>query len=370
MICVLRIENFKSLRDVKFNFAKLNLFFGMNGMGKSSVLQSLLLLRQSYWANGKKDLNRLHINGDLICLGTGQDIFCQGTDGSSIRYYLEIENKTGKEIYDCCYDYKEASEDCLPALESVPVHDCSLSEPLFGRGFAYLGAEHIGPKNSYSMAQWQSEGINPRYADGRYTVPFLAKEGKREVPEVLRHEKAKTNSLIDQASAWMSEISPGVKLFARYLPEDNQAKLDVSYEGERLDSGRFSPVNVGFGIPYVVPLIVELLVSNKDSLLLIENPESHLHPKGQAEMAKLIARAAANGAQILCESHSDHLINGVRLAARQGEIHPGDIAVSYFDKNINQETRIVPIGIDHNGNLSEYPAGLLDEWGVLMAQLI
>ena len=77
MINYMQIENFKSLKKLSLPLEKLNLFFGMNGMGKSSVIQSLLLLRQSFWENLKSNLNYLHTNGDLIRLGTGKDIFCQ-----------------------------------------------------------------------------------------------------------------------------------------------------------------------------------------------------------------------------------------------------------------------------------------------------
>lgn len=132
----------------------------------------------------------------------------------------------------------------------------------------------------------------------------------------------------------------------------------------------FLPVNVGFGIPYVLPLVVELLVSDKDGLLLIENPESHLHPKGQTMIAQLISLAAENGCQIICESHSDHVINGVRVAAKKGLICNYNIGVVYFSKNENQETRVNSISVDRNGNLSDYPPGLLDEWGILMTELI
>lgn len=135
-------------------------------------------------------------------------------------------------------------------------------------------------------------------------------------------------------------------------------------------SDPFLPVNVGFGIPYVLPLITELLVSDEKSLLLIENPELHLHPKGQTMIAKLISLELENGCQILCESHSDHVINGVRVAAKQEMIDNEKIGIAFFSKNVNQETKVHMIYVDKRGNLSDYPSGLLDEWGILMTELI
>ena len=104
--------------------------------------------------------------------------------------------------------------------------------------------------------------------------------------------------------------------------------------------------------------------------MLIENPESHLHPKGQTMMARLIALAAENGSQILCESHSDHIINGIRVAIKKKYITPDKTQIAYFNKNSDQDTEVILINVDQNGNLSEYPEGLLDEWGNLMAELL
>ena len=133
----------------------------------------------------------------------------------------------------------------------------------------------------------------------------------------------------------------------------------------------YSPVNVGFGIPYVLPLILTLLISQPGDLVLIENPESHLHPRGQAELGKLIALASQSGVQIICETHSDHIINGIRVAVKENNIDSNKVRLFYFDKNetTKLETEVTPINVDKNGELDSYPTGLLDEWGNLMAKL-
>ena len=80
--------------------------------------------------------------------------------------------------------------------------------------------------------------------------------------------------------------------------------------------------------------------------------------------------AAENGCQIICESHSDHIINGIRVAAKQTLISNKKIGITFFSKNTDQETKIDIIYMDDKGNLSNYPSGLLDEWGILMSELI
>lgn len=368
MINYLQLENFKSIKKLALPLENLNLFFGMNGMGKSSVIQALLLLRQSFWENHESGLECLFTNGDMIQLGTGKDIFCQSGSPEIIRFYVQYTNNMK---FDCSYKYdlNNPNSDQLIRIGKGTSDDYSVS--LFSQHFSYLGAEHLGPQKQYSIENWKRNGVAKLGTKGEFVVPFLALEGERiRVPKEMCLPTGKTNRLNDQVSAWMAEISPGIRLTAELLPAIEKAKLAISYIGNGLVSDAFLPVNVGFGIPYVLPLIVELLVSEKDSLLLIENPESHLHPKGQAMLGKLIALAAEQGCQVICESHSDHVINGVRVAAKNGLIDNEKVEISFFSKNFEQETKVNNIFIDRNGNLSDYPLGLLDEWGNLMAELM
>ena len=368
MINYMQIENFKSIRKLSLPLENLNLFFGMNGMGKSSVIQALLLLRQSFWENSKLGLDYLYTNGTMIQLGTGKDVFCQSGISDNIRFYIQFSNNIK---YDCCYKYRLDDPDSDQLMRVGTKIDDSYAVPLFSEQFSYLGAEHIGPRKQYSIENWKRNGAVKLGIAGEFVVPFLALEGEKlRVPDEMCLQNGKTNRLIDQVSAWMAEISPGIRISAELLPSIEKAKLAISYSGDRLFSDSFLPVNVGFGIPYVLPLIVELLISNQDSLLLIENPESHLHPKGQTMIANLIALAAEHGCQIICESHSDHVINGIRVAVKKSQINNRKVGVSFFSKNKEQETKVDNIYIDGKGNLSDYPLGLLDEWGILMTELI
>lgn len=368
MINYVQIENFKSIKKLALPLENLNLFFGMNGMGKSSVIQALLLLRQSFWENYKSGLDCLYTNGEMIQLGTGKDIFCQSGVSDTIRFYVRYSDYA---TYDCYYKYEPDKPDSDQLTRIGTEKKENYTVPLFSDQFSYLGAEHIGPRKQYSTENWKKNGVARLGTMGEFVVPFLALEGEKiRIPDDMCLQSGKTNRLIDQVSAWMAEISPGIRISAELLPAIEKAKLAISYSGDRLVSDVFLPVNVGFGIPYVLPLVVELLVSGEDSLLLIENPESHLHPKGQTMIAKLISLAANHGCQIICESHSDHLINGVRVAIKNGYINNKKVGISFFSKNRDQETKVDNIYVDERGNLSDYPSGLLDEWGILMTELI
>jgi predicted ATPase len=304
----------------------------------------------------------------MIQLGTGKDIFCQNGDSDTIRFYVKYKDGI---VFDCCYRYEENHQDSDQLMRIGEKKEETYDVSLFSERFSYLSPEHIGPQKNYSTENWKKNGAVRLGVKGEFVVPFLAMEGEKiHISQDMCLPTGKTDRLIDQVSAWMAKISPGIRISAELLPVIEKAKLSISYDGDRLVSEAFLPVNVGFGIPYVLPLIVELLISDENSLLLIENPESHLHPKGQTMLAKLIALAADHGCQIICESHSDHIINGVRVAVKNGHISNTKVGVSFFSKNEDQETKVNHIYLDKYGNLSEYPAGLLDEWGILMTELI
>lgn len=373
MINSFHVKNFKSLKQVDVPMGRLNLFMGMNGMGKSSVIQSLLLLRQSFenqpvFFEQESNLSVLKINGELVRLGTASDILCQNADDDEISWKLMF---TGNSAFQASY-VADGLKETSPAIKGEYKRAASIvKEALFTDRFSYLSAEHIGPRQKYSFAEWDPAGMNWIGNNGQSAVPFLSVYGtKCEVPDIMRRQNARTKLLIDETSAWMQTVSPRIRMNAVQNVVDNDSQLLISFEGERMTTNNISPVNVGFGVPYALPLIVALLQSKPGDLILLENPESHLHPKGQAAAAELIARAAANGAQIVCETHSDHIINGIRVAMKHNILHAGDMVVTYFDQDNSLDTLVTTIDVDQSGNLSSYPPGLLDEWGDLMSELI
>lgn len=377
MINFIKIENFKSLRNVSLNLKSLNLFVGLNSMGKSSVIQSLLMLRQSYIRDNS--IRSLYINNELVSLGNSKDVFYQDADpDGSIKYTLENDIAS----FNVKYQYKD-DVDVLRGEIVFAKNERELS--LFTNSFHYLAADHISPSKTYNAANAANNIYNQLGNNGENAPYYLAKLGGTQLLNIkLHHKKAKSDLIAHELDAWMSEISPGAKILSEEISELGIVKMSVEFEkkyetilknGEKKITNEFtnpySPVNVGFGIPYVLPLILTLLISKSGDLVLIENPESHLHPRGQAELGKLIALASQSGVQIICETHSDHIINGIRVSVKEKNIDADKVRLFYFDKNeaTKLETEITPINVDKNGELDSYPTGLLDEWGNLMSQL-
>jgi predicted ATPase len=131
------------------------------------------------------------------------------------------------------------------------------------------------------------------------------------------------------------------------------------------------PHNVGFGITYVLPVIIALLMARPGDIVMLENPEAHLHPRAQARVARLCAKAAAAGVQVIVESHSDHVLNGVRVAAHDGEVPSNDISILFFDAPFTTPNASVqPIRVDSAGRLDRWPDGFFDEGDRLLDRLL
>ena len=368
MIESLFIKNFKSIKNIDLSLSGLNLFFGMNGMGKSSTIQSLLLCRQSFWRNGKLNLDKLYPSGELADLGSTGDVFNKHAEDNKLELIIEED---GRETV-LSYVYRSNTDDYGIAFVKEDRNSViDYSGSLFSESFVYLAAEHLGPQKRYDYSRWDLSGINKYGSHGEFTVPFLATNGAQiHVPPKMRNYKALSDNLIDQVSAWMANISPGIRINTEKNPMEQEAKLRISYNEGKIVSDDYLPQNVGFGIPYSLPVVVALLAAKKGDLIILENPESHLHPKGQSALAKLMACAASEGIQIICESHSDHIINGIRVSVKEELLNNDKVAVYYYSKDSLQETQCTRIRVDKSGNLDNYPTGLLDEWGELMARLL
>ncbi len=116
-----------------------------------------------------------------------------------------------------------------------------------------------------------------------------------------------------------------------------------------------------------------LTYSLVQSFVIYENPESHIHPRGQAELGKLFGLAALNDVQIFIETHSDHIINGVRVAIKENHEAKDKIILFYFEKQVEEEeqfSKVSNIEINKSGDLSFYPSNLLNEWSNQLMKLL
>ncbi len=385
MIKSIEIKNFKSIKSKYFPLRNLNVLLGLNGQGKSSFIQALLLLRQS-----ADSLQRgvLQLNGSEIQVGTTKDALYQYFEKNErLSIELAFDNKA-KALLE--FDYTLGS-DVFNQLnrDSVSVEDnqnkLDFQQPLFTEKFQYLNANRIEPQSIHKKSYSSVFTLGNIGSKGQFTVDYLESRGDEDIAfENLLHQKTPVSSnnrgemfkdkrLINQVNLWMSEISPEISIVTSKVTSDI-VKLEYEFKQKNLGkTNAFKPENVGFGISYALHVIVALLKAKPGDLLIIENPESHIHPRGQAELGKLIALTAQNNIQIIIESHSDHVLNGIRVEVKKLPELKDKTILFYFDKEYaetEQYSKIINIELDEKGELSEYPQNLLEEWSNQLLKLL
>lgn len=377
MIETLEIKNFKSIKKKRFGLRHLNLLLGLNGMGKSSFIQMLLLLRQSTFQEG------LRLNAHLVNIGNARDALYQYAKEEKLGIFLAFTDGQQQQLM---FDFK-AESDLFPLSENIELDTLFLNQSLWhNRSFQYLNANRQEPTSIHQKSY--SDVVSRRHLGrfGQYTAHFLEVYGTSEVEsDNLIHpksyvqdrvtgQKIVNRNLLNQVNLWLGEISPGIRVQVTAIQNTENMQVEFEYLQPNFGTtNRFKPTNVGFGISYVLPVVVSLLAARPGDLLIIENPESHIHPRGQAELGKLVALAAANDVQIIVETHSDHFVNGVRVAVKEGLINRSKAVLFYFEKTVTaseQFSKITDIEIDSRGELSAYPENMLDEWSNQLIKLV
>ena len=402
--------NFKCFAQLDLPCAPLNLLCGLNGMGKSSVIQSLLVLRQSFRTGGLLE-GRLILGGTLTDLGVGSEVVFEGKDDALVGFVLfgdattgaaapwawAFEHaKTGDQLTAATRDEVErvliaqgsptawrdvhlpsstdfvASDAALERI-GVPVPEDGKSRyprawvarewrgvPPFGGLVVHVPAERVGPRKSYPLAE-----ILARRGDfgasGEYAWNYLNDRQNEPLPtDDPRCVGAAGDRLIDVVDHWLQHVSPGAHLQLRAVFDVDAVVAEFTFDrvGDATQR-RYRATNVGFGLSYVLPVVVGLLAP-PGTLCLVENPEAHLHPHGQTQLAELAVRAAAAGVQVFAETHSDHFLDGVRLAVRGGLIAAEDTAVHYFERD-GGRTIVSSPTVDSDGRLSHWPADFFDQ---------
>lgn len=367
MIENLHLDNFKSIKDEDFEITNLTLFSGLNGMGKSTIIQSLLLLRQSFEQHVLPTTG-LSLSGDYVRLGNGKDLLFVDAENEDIGIEVSWTNSD----LDFVFDYAESSD--MQPIKRSKIENSPFEESLFVSKFQYLSAERISPKSIYEVSDYAVNQKRSLGIRGEYTAHFLSQHGDSPLTiNALQHKASISPFLIDNLNAWMSDITPGTKVITKLIPEINQASLHYQFASSSELTEKFRPENTGFGLTYVLPVVTAVLNAHPGDLLIIENPESHLHPSGQALVAKMIAIAAENGVQIIIETHSDHFLNGVRTSVKTGVLKSENVLVYFLSRNLAQREHSADVNkleIDSKGRVDYWPENFFDEWDKSLRTLL
>ena len=135
-------------------------------------------------------------------------------------------------------------------------------------------------------------------------------------------------------------------------------QIHVRKKGRKAKGPARNLIDVGYGVSQALPVIVELLRNDPPSVCLLQQPEVHLHPSAQAALGSLLSKAAGEKRQLIVETHSDHLMDRVRMDVRDGKtaLKPEDVSILYFERE-DLDVRVHYIKIDKLGNIRGAPRG-------------
>ena len=344
----LKLENFKCYKHQEFEFSQLTVFCGANSAGKSSAIQALLMLLQSRFEA------QVHFNGNLVSPGQyRQDILAHDAE-SEDKLSIALTSNMGvtRWIYDESIDALLSTDSMLPSFEVL------LSS------FQYVQAERLGPEDNYKNKEafFHKNWLGKK---GEYTSEIMTEIEEREGDDIRLakgdyrlHSSTRSVRIYDQIRAWMQEISQNLRVSTQTLQEANISFNTYSYNG----GAEVKAKNVGFGMSYSLGVVAALLITPPGGLVIIENPEAHLHPRAQSYLGRLIALSALSGVQVIVETHSDHLLNGIRVIARlKEEYKEGDFCINFVDRDEQGEVQVERLPIGTKAELPKWPNGFFDQ---------
>lgn len=368
MLTRIDLQHFKCFELLRLPLCPLTLLSGANASGKSSVIQALGLLHQTISENEWS--TRLMLNGGTLRLGAKENVIDEihGRDSWEIAlldegtaYQWRFAGERGDMSLQVASIRIDGADYCeLENLHRLlpSGHDNSLSARL--RELTYLTAERLGPREIYPLEELAATpAVGPT---GEHAVSVLYSSRDTHVPESLRiAEVPPTRER--QVEYRMGRFFPGCELEITGISGANAATLGIRTSK---DTDFHRPGHTGFGVTQVLPIIVASLSAERDGLLLIENPEVHLHPAGQVAMGEFLAEVAAAGVQVILETHSDHVLNGVRRSVKGNMLPPDDVALHFFRPRQDAERDGVeqvqsPV-LDSKGNIDSWPEGFFDQF--------
>lgn len=378
MITRLSLTNFKCYETLSLALAPLTLLTGFNAGGKSTAIQGALLISQALRTD--PHTKWISLNGPLVQLGTPGEVVNKAakdrqitigvqSKSSSVSWQLDSEERIETdalpiaqiEFDNATWIRSDAAvndelADLLPpnALGTPDISD--LIETL--RELIFLSATRDGSREIFASPQ----SSRPIHADvgtkGEFAAWWLEKHSDNDVDPARRMPSETGTTLRRQVGAWGSELFPGFEATAQSLQKTGLVQLQLRTQ---ITEDWRRPSNVGYGLSYAFPIFVAGLLARPGQLLFIDSPEAHLHPKAQSKMGIFLATMANAGVRVVVETHSDHVLNGARLAVRDKAIKAEDVAIHFFSGVTEKMNGIVSLRMDKNGAIDSWPGGFFDQ---------
>lgn len=342
MIATLSLENYRCFAGyTEVPLRPITLLVGENSSGKSSFLAAVRLAWDC--GSGHNQGQGPDFNEEPFLLGAYRQIATANGKGSSSQFVLGASQDPANWVKATFVE--DGAQPTLAALDSPSGRLELLSwvqqKPIFRpelrpQAFAPI---RMRPKRTYDPIQ---DLPDPSGLHVPMTLARIhASDGAswQRIAETLRRFGLVSGLLQD--------------LEVRRLGQDDDPfQVEVRIHGKS-----FNLIDVGYGVSQVLPILVECARGPQSGVFLLQQPEVHLHPRAQAELGTFFATLARERAQqFLIETHSDHLVDRLRLEVRNGLLRKEDLMILYFERQ-KDGARIHPMTTDEKGNLLAAPAG-------------
>jgi len=408
MFTSLRLTNFKAWKDTgNVQLKPVTMLLGTNSSGKSTLIQSLLLLKQTVRSPDRT----VHLNlggdevSDLFNFGGFEDVLNQGGEGArqfSIGFdFLGQENdriNTGQ--FDCTYGQTSSGSVAIQTLdlrtsgrrfrairrdkgafsimvdeETQPrfkgrnyapersiafsadaiavldqdgpvVEDLSLAIRRELDGIIYLGPLRRKPERDYA---WNKTKPGEVGIDGRSAVDALLASA------LLKGEEQ--NYIVEGVSIWLKRMKVADRLEVRQHGRSNRYELIVHRDGVACNLR-----DVGIGVSQVLPVLVVSYFAPPGSTIVLEEPEIHLHPLAQSVLAELFVKISQDRkVQFIVETHSEHLFRRMQTLTAKKQLSTEESAMYFVERNRNKTARLRGLDLDEYGRLKNWPDGFFGD---------
>jgi len=324
------------------------------GKGASPTLATVTWSAAGVWirdqhrdSNPCTELGCANGSWRLPAAGRGpDDNYIYGGGASTMAQYLRaaVESATAGEL-------QPLTEDTDAILTDSDYHDFGklYEEGALFRASAFAG----GPTRSSPLRTYDPVMI-VRDPEGSSVPAFLADAHARDSKQW--HELKQRIEQFGHESGLFDEIL--VKRLGKHEYEPFQLEIRKWGKHGRRKGAKHNLIDVGYGVSQVLPLLLELLIEDGYPRFLLQQPEVHLHPSAQAALGSLFCSTAASGRQLIVETHSEYIIDRVRMDIRDREtgLKPEDVSILFFER-ADLAVHIHSLRFDEQGNLLDAPDG-------------
>ena len=424
-ITKITVKGFKSIaEECTIDVSPLTIIAGANSSGKSSIMQPLLMLKQTLEA--PYDPGALLIDGPNVRFTLVDQFLSKSTDGKETdRFHIQIEtlapnhsstvatifrkNPREIEIVEMTTEIKSVENSSFPMRftlypemspeefksltaqnlisthPEVPTEALEEFKSLIAQNFIPKGSDMVKRSRCFLRFETQEEDTSLDFAVPLKfnVVNSIHLPGLRGTPErtyKFTSTGPRYPGTFDDYTAsiihkWQEEADERLKTLTGTLHTlgltgkvGTQKVGDVGVEVQvgrlRHDSDNETDMvniaDVGFGVSQVLPVLVAVIVAEPGRLVYLEQPELHLHPRAQVALARVLGDAAKRGVRVIVETHSSLLLLGIQTLVAEGDLSSELVKLHWFTRREDGVTEVDSVDLDEAGTYGEWPEDFAD----------